>query len=179
MIILASGSPRRSEILSREGIQFQVEIPNTLEILNEELSIPEQAMEIAKEKAMAVYENHPGKTVLAADTIVVYEQSVFGKPKSKQNAFEMLTALRGKTHQVITAFCIVKDDQVLSDYDVTDVTFKAVSKKMINEYIATGEPMDRAGAYAIQEKGAFLVDSYSGDYDTVVGLPIKKIKRYL
>lgn len=179
MILLASGSPRRSEILTREEIPFHVWVPNIDEILDESKTCAEQAMDIAKEKAMAAFEKFPDETILAADTIVVLNEEIYGKPVSNSDAKRMLMSLNNNTHYVITAFCVIKDNEVITDYDQTEVTFNDCSNEEIDEYIASGEPMDRAGAYAIQEKGEFLAKSYKGDYDTIVGLPITKIRKYL
>lgn len=179
MILLASGSPRRSEILSREHIPFHVFVPDIEEMLNDTLPIPEQIMDIAKQKAMVAYKEYPNETILAADTVVVLSDKIFGKPHVEQEATNMLNALSGHTHEVITAFCVIKNGDVITDYDTTYITFKKLTDAEIKTYVDSKEPLDRAGAYAIQGGAASFVSEINGDYDNVVGLPITKIKQYL
>ncbi|XMB86262.1 Maf family protein [Mycoplasmatota bacterium WC44] len=178
MIILASGSPRRKEILKREGIEFKVIKPTLEEILNPELTVEEQVMELAKQKALEIYQDHK-ETIIAADTVVYLDDVILGKPVDDEHAFQMLSDLRDKVHYVLTGVCIIKNNKVETMYDKTKIIFNDYSDQEIIDYIKTKEPMDKAGAYAIQGLGNKLVKSYDGDFDNVVGLPINKIKEHL
>ncbi|QVK21201.1 septum formation protein Maf [Mycoplasmatota bacterium] len=178
-MILASGSPRRSEILKREGISFRIIKPQIDEKLNSNLSVEEQVMDLAKQKALKIYERNKDETILAADTVVYYDDIVLGKPVDKEDAFRMLKVLRNRKHFVLTGVCIIKNNTTKTLYERTEIIFNNYSDQDIWEYIDTLEPMDKAGAYAIQGIGAMLVKSYKGDFDNVVGLPINKIKDHL
>ncbi|XMB67904.1 Maf family protein [Mycoplasmatota bacterium zrk1] len=178
-MILASGSPRRSEILKREGISFRIIKPQIDEKLNSNLSVEEQVMDLAKQKALKIYERNKDETILAADTVVYYDDIVLGKPVDKEDAFRMLKVLRNRKHFVLTGVCIIKNNTTKTLYERTEIIFNNYSDQDIWEYIDTLEPMDKAGAYAIQGIGAKLVKSYKGDFDNVVGLPINKIKDHL
>ena len=174
-IILASNSPRRKEILSANNIVFDV-LPSTVdEVVLDELSVYENVMNLAKLKCMDVFEKNPDRIVLAADTIVVYENKIFGKPKDEEDALWMLDKLQGNTHEVITGVAIAYKDKVITKYCVSKVVFKNATKEELIEYIKTGEPMDKAGSYAIQGIGSKFIDSYVGEFDNIVGLPIKLV----
>ena len=170
-LVLASGSPRRQQLMEEIGCRFVVQ---THEI--EELRRPDEspfpfALRLAEDKALAIADKS-GAIILGCDTIVVIDDIVLGKPRSRDEAFSMLSMLSGQRHQVCTALAFVREGRVIcSDYDVTTVYFHRVSTDQIWEYIANGEPMDKAGAYGIQGMGGFLVDRIEGNLDTVVGLP--------
>jgi septum formation protein len=180
-IILASGSPRRREFLSDIGIEFKV-LPSSMEEPKPEPNEApsDYAQRMAKMKTKDVAINHQGSTVLGADTIVVLNDRIMGKPQDEAAALEMLTALSGKTHQVITAFCIVlSNGRTITQAVSTDVDMRASGEAELKGYIATGEPMDKAGAYAIQGIGTFLVTAIRGSYTNVVGLPLARVLEVL
>ncbi len=168
-LLLASSSPRRAELLARSGYAFDV-VPADVDETPPPGAAPEAAaLEIARRKAEAV--SRPG-VVLAADTIVVLEGGILGKPKDDDDARRMLHALSGRRHEVITAFCVRNGEREIARAVTTDVEFRVVPADEIDAYIATGEPRDKAGAYAIQGAGAFLVRSIEGSWTNVVGLPL-------
>jgi septum formation protein len=170
-LVLASGSPRRRQLLDEIGCRFTIsthEIDETQQ--REELPFA-FALRLAKEKALAVASD-TGSYVLGCDTIVVIEGTVLGKPRSEDEAFAMLKTLSGNHHEVCTAIAFAGDGRIVeSGYDVTGVYFHRVTDRQIRDYVAAGEPMDKAGAYGIQGMGGFLVDRIEGNLDTVIGLP--------
>ncbi len=176
-IILASNSPRRRELLKNAGIDFTVIPSSFVEPKNSNLSPEKYAEFLAYNKALTVFNEHGG-VVIGADTIVVLDEEILGKPKDKNDAFRMLKNLSNKTHLVITGYAVITSEKVFKGCDVTKVTFKELSNELISEYIKTGSPLDKAGAYGIQDK-ILLVDSVVGDYDNVVGLPTYKILKIL
>ena len=174
-IILASNSPRRKELLTAHNIQFEVIPSNITETLDSNLTPVENVMRLAKEKALDVYQKNQTTPILAADTIVVYNNEILGKPIDKEDAFRMLKLLSGKTHEVITGVAFISEKGITTDYEVSKVTFKEISDQDIVDYIDTKEPMDKAGSYAIQGIGAKLVESYEGEFDNIVGLPMNLV----
>ncbi|GKW08320.1 MULTISPECIES: Maf family protein [Pectobacterium] len=172
-LYLASASPRRRELLTQLDIPFSV-----LNVAVEEQRLPEEAAEVyvrrlAHEKAAAGVAAAPSDLpVLGADTIVVLNGQVLEKPQDEAHAAEMLSQLSGKSHQVMTAVALADKDDVLSCLVITDVVFRPLSQQDIERYIASGEPMDKAGAYGIQGKGGCFVRSLNGSYYAVVGLPL-------
>ena len=173
MIVLASGSPRRRQLLEMLGLPFRVVAPNVDES-REASELPEgYVTRLARAKATTVTAHERGAVVLAADTTVVMRGTIFEKPASAEAAAEMLRQLEGRKHQVMTAVAVAQDGRVEHELDVTDVTFRALSDAQIVAYVATGEPLDKAGAYAIQGKGAALVEGIRGDFFGVMGLPIR------
>ena len=178
-IILASGSPRRRELLTQAGIEYTVEPADVEEITNE--TLPAKVVEdLSRIKAMAVRKNHPGEIVLAADTVVAFDDKILGKPKDEDDAFNMLTSLSSRKHQVYTGVTIVYSDGTVKTFsECTDVTMYDNSPEQIRAYIASKEPMDKAGAYGIQGLGAVLVKEICGDYNNVVGLPLARVYREL
>ena len=179
-IILASASPRRKELMALAGIPFEarpVDADETILCCTP----PEGAvMMLATRKAQLAAEHFPDDLIIGADTIVAVGKHIYGKPDTSEEAFEMLSALSGKTHQVFTGVCIyTKSGHRNAFCTRTDVTFFPLSEEEIRAYIATGEPMDKAGAYGIQGKGALLVEKIDGDYYNVVGLPISRLVRDL
>lgn len=176
-IILASGSPRRKQILEQVGLNFTVEVSDY-----EEKSIPgvspsEFVETLSLEKANVVAKNHNDAIIIGADTIVVLDNQILGKPKTKQDAREMLKKLSGNTHSVFTGFTIIDtvNKRTITNHVETKIRFKNLSEEEIRAYIETGEPMDKAGAYGVQDKGALFVEHIEGDYSSVMGLPIVKI----
>lgn len=192
-IILASGSPRRKELLEQVGIKFEVLTSDCDESTNE--ISPSKLVEVlANKKSRAVFEdcvknnsfkssNYEQVVFIGADTIVALNEEILGKPKNEADALNMLMKLSGKIHQVYTgvSFQILKEGSVneQSFYEKTDVKMYEFTKEEALEYIATKEPLDKAGSYGIQGKGAVLVEQIKGDYNTVVGLPVAKVYREL
>jgi septum formation protein len=181
-IVLASGSPRRSALLKQIGLEFRVVTENVKETYADNLTPEQVVSELSARKGEAVFEKvlPEGDTaVIAADTIVALDKAILGKPKSEEDAFNMLRSLSGKMHRVytgVTIFYYVNNKfRVDSFVDYAEVYFRELSDEEIRDYIATGEPMDKAGAYGIQEKGAILVDKIVGDFYTIVGLPVVRV----
>ncbi|KAA3615719.1 MAG: septum formation protein Maf [Calditrichaeota bacterium] len=175
-VILASASPRRYELLASTGIQFKV-IPSSFDESSVDISDPILlAEEIAHQKGLVVAREYPQHLVISADTIVTIGDNIFGKPKNEQHAAEMLQALSGKSHKVHTAFglFLLKYDKSLIETCTTEVTMRDLHNDEIMAYVNTGEPMDKAGAYAIQGQGAMLVEKINGAYSNVVGFPLAK-----
>ena len=175
MIILASSSQRRIELLKDAGIKFEVIPSQVNEDMNKDLGPENNAMNVALLKAEDVFQRHPNDLVVAADTIVVYNGKIFGKPLTEDKAIEMLKTLAGKKHQVITGVAILYKDKKEVFYSKTNVILKELSEQEIIDYVATKEPLDKAGAYAIQGIGKSIVDTYEGDFFTIVGLPLKEV----
>ena len=178
-LLLASASPRRRELLTLAGVDFTVCVSNADESVPAGTPPAQAAMLTAEKKARAVAQSHPEDAVLGADTIVVDGDAVLGKPHSPGEAKAMLRELSGKTHAVITGVCIVKDGQAETFYHESKVTFYPLSDAEIDAYVATGEPMDKAGAYGIQGRGCTLVERIEGDYFNIVGLPVAEVVRRL
>ena len=175
-IILASGSPRRRELLAQAGFEFKVEVSNADENVVEES--PEQMVEeLAARKAEAVVRLHnkaeDNCLVIGADTIVVLEGKVLGKPVDEEDAKTMLASLSGRTHQVYVKKGTVEKRETF--HECTDVTMVSMSEQEIADYVASGDPLDKAGAYGIQGPAAVFISGIKGDYYNVVGLPISKI----
>jgi septum formation protein len=180
-IILASKSPRRKYLLSRAGLTFTV-IPSTFDESSISLSSPTlYARVLAESKAREVSEKYPEAWVIGADTIVLIDGLVLGKPGSINEARNMLHRLSGQTHQVLTGYCICcrSADRFFSETVKTDVTFKKLTEEEIEWYVHTDEPFDKAGAYAVQGLGTFLVKSIHGSYTNVVGLPVCEVIEFL
>ena len=178
-IVLGSASPRRVELLKETGINFKQRISDIAEHDNHDGNPYLHAQKLAEEKALSVAKkSDPQELVIGADTVVVLENRIMGKPVDKKNAAEILKELSGKKHTVCTALAFADRNGLLaSGYDLTDVFFNRVSEKQILEYIKTDEPMDKAGAYGIQGMGGFLVDRIEGELDTVIGLPRLLLER--
>ena len=180
-IILASESPRRSSLLKQAGLSFSV-VPSSFDESLVSVSSPQPYVKfLAESKALDVSKKYPESWVIGADTIVLINETILGKPDSKQNARDMLNLLSGKTHKVMTGYCIRCDIQnvLFSDTVSTDVVFKHLTEKEIEWYIHTDEPFDKAGAYAIQGLGSSFVKAINGSYTNVVGLPVCEIFDFL
>ena len=181
-IILASQSPRRQELLTEMGVVFDVMPSNFDEQLDDTREPADVAEELAVGKAMAVAKEFPSAIVIGADTIVTINGKQLEKPTSPENAVELLTLLAGKTHEVTTGLAVISLDEGihLVDSDTTKVTFKPFDEQAIRAYVATGDPMDKAGAYGIQSPSAApLIARYDGRYDTVVGLTTSNLAEML
>ena len=181
-IILASGSPRRSDLMKQVGLEFRVSTCNTDESYDKNLTPAEIVMELSLRKADAVFDKEmPEKdtVVVAADTIVAMDNEILGKPKDRNDAIRMLKELSGRKHQVytgVTMYYYVGGRVFIENFaDCADVYFRELSGETITAYVDSWEPMDKAGAYGIQGLGAILVDKIDGDYYTIVGLPISKV----
>lgn len=172
-LVLGSSSPRRRLLLEELGLTFRIVRPDIDETMPTRLSPYEVATELAEKKAIqAAKQCKPGEIVIGCDTIVVLGGGILGKPVDKADAFEILTALAGAKHVVCTAVAMLAvGGDMQSGYETTEVLFNRVTPDQIWEYIETGEPMDKAGAYGIQGMGRFLVDSIIGNLDNVIGLP--------
>jgi septum formation protein len=179
MLILASASPRRLELLRAAGIEFEVQPADILEEPRAGESAQDCAERLAREKAIVVSALRPGDAVLGADTVVVIDNQILGKPADAADAARMLRMLSGRTHQVITGICLVVGGQWSVASETTSVTMSEISEKEIADCIATGEPMDKAGAYAIQGIASRWIPCIEGDYSNVVGLPIALVYRML
>ena len=176
-IILASASPRRRELLERIGITgFTVAAPNVDESVEPGLSPADMVEELSLRKARAAAQNAcPDDLIIAADTVVALDAAVLGKPRDRDDAFAMLSALSGREHHVYTGVTVLRGARTVTRHEVTAVTFRELSPDEIRSYIATGEPMDKAGAYGIQGVGALLVSGIRGDYSNVMGLPVFRL----
>ncbi len=180
-IILASKSPRRREILSGLGVKFECE-PADIDESFEAGTDPKTAVEqISKKKARHIAQKYKGENVLiiSADTVVCFEGEIFGKPESKERAVKMLESMSGKTHTVLSGFTLIYAGKCITKSVSTNVTFRNLDKSEIDDYVNSGEPMDKAGAYGIQEKGALFVEKIDGDYFNVVGFPVCEIFKAL
>lgn len=174
-LILASGSPRRRDMLRKVGLEFDV-IPSPAEELHDEsMALDQLCEENARLKALAVAQDYPEATVIGADTLVYVDQTPLGKPHSKEEAAAMLMRLSGRTHQVCTGVCIARAGEVDSFHAITEVVFKKLSEKIIRDYMAKVDVMDKAGSYAVQEHGEMIIEQVRGDYDNVVGLPVGQL----
>ena len=181
-LILASASPRRRELLSRLGLEFTVLATQADETLLPGLSPREQVIRLSAIKAQAVreaLESRPGQVIVSADTVVVLDDAILGKPKNTAQAAEMLRALSGRAHLVLTGVTVLTEDGPRQLCEETQVFFRPLRETEITAYIRTGEPMDKAGAYGIQGYGALFVEKLIGDYYNVMGLPLCALGRLL
>ena len=184
-IILASGSPRRKELLLQIGIVPEIIVSHVEEKITSDVPA-EVVMSLAEQKAVDVAKNMPeGKVILGSDTVVAVDGKILGKPKSHEEAYEMIRSLVGRSHQVYTGVCIVKKgaaggkDTVVSFYDETDVQVSGMTEAEIREYADSEEPMDKAGAYAVQGFFARYIEGLRGSYANVMGLPVHLVYRKL
>lgn len=180
-IVLASASPRRREILENTNIKFDIISSSIDELVLEGESPCHMVMRLAFEKGIDIASKRKSDLVISADTIVVLDNKVLGKPKDEDEARDMITSLSGKTHQVITGISLInlENNKKIIDYVISNVKFKNLSENDINDYIKTKESLDKAGAYGIQGYGALLVEEIQGDYFNIVGLPISKLSDLL
>ncbi|HEY2850033.1 MAG TPA: Maf family protein [Gemmatimonadaceae bacterium] len=178
-VILASASPRRRELLTLVGIAHDVQPANIDESLLAGETPAAHAERLARTKAHTIAAREPAAIVIAADTIVVVDGDVLGKPADVAAARAMLARLSGRTHTVLTAIAVARGARIESAVEAVDVTFRTVSAHDIDAYIATGEPMDKAGAYGIQGFGATIVERVDGDYFSVMGLGLRRLVQLL
>ena len=179
-LILASGSPRRRQLLEQVGLTFAVRSSDVDESVSPGLTPAQVVESLSARKGEAVAaEAAPGDLVLSADTVVALDGAILGKPRDRAEAEAMLTALSGRTHQVYTGVTLLQDGRRLTEHEVTAVTFRPLSPGEIAAYVSTGEPMDKAGAYGIQGLGALLVERLEGDYFNVMGLPLCRLGEML
>lgn len=176
-IILASASPRRSEILGLTGLKFSVDVSEYEEDMELGLKPHQLARFLSSEKAMTIAAKYPDALVIAADTFIVFRGNLLGKPHTEEEARRMLILLNGRSHSVITGFTIIdtKTKKKLSRSVETKVYFRKMTEQEIESYVRTGEPLDKAGSYAIQGIGAVIVKKIEGDYLNVVGLPLNSL----
>lgn len=174
-VVLASGSPRRRQLLELIGIEHEVLPSNIDETLRPRESPRRHAERLAREKASAIATREPGKITVAADTIVVINRKVLGKPRDDADAKRMLSMLSGREHTVITAVAVARGRKLRSAVEEVRVKFRRLREDEIDAYIATREPMDKAGAYGIQGFGATIVECVNGDYFAVMGLPLARL----
>jgi septum formation protein len=174
-LTLASSSPRRRQLLEMLGIPVKIIPPNIPEIRRTFETPVDYVERLAREKALSV----PGDLVLGADTTVVVRDAVLEKPADQAEALRMLQQLQGRTHQVVTSVALIAGEAVHQATDVTNVTFRRVDDDFLEAYVATGEPMDKAGAYGIQGYGAALVERIEGDFFSVMGLPVRLVLNLL
>jgi septum formation protein len=172
MLVLASASPRRQELLRNAGIAFEVQPAHIAEDPLPGEAAKDCAERLAREKALAVARQRPHDIVLGADTVVVVDGQLLGKPSDAADAARMLRMLSGREHQVITGICLVVSGKPLVASETTLVTVNEIADQEIAEYVASGEPMDKAGAYAIQGIASRWIPRIEGDYSNVVGLPV-------
>ncbi len=179
-IILASKSPRRKELMDMLNLKYEVIVSDAEEILEEGLKIEEQAKRLSYIKAKTVFDETIGdRIVIGSDTMVIKDGKIYGKPKNEEDAFRILKELNGSKHQVITGLAILversEEYQEYLDYDITEVYFKNMTDEEIKNWIATGEAIDKAGAYAVQGKFSVFIEKINGNYWSVMGLPIHKV----
>jgi len=177
-VILASQSPRRKELLGLFHIPFNVRVADIDETMDPAKSPYDEVARVSRLKAEAI-SRHPEDIVIAADTIVVCDSQVLGKPIDARDACRMLESLSGRAHQVMTGMTVLKGDQCISCTEVTDVYFRPLTQKQIEAYVATGDPMDKAGSYGIQSGAALFVEKLAGDYYNVMGLPVCRLAQIL
>jgi len=178
-LILASQSPRRQELIRKITDDFEVIVSKVEESLPEDISCEEAPAYLAALKAAAVSAEYPDRTVVGADTVVILDSQILGKPTDADDARRMLSLLSGRTHTVITGCCIRYGGMERRFCERTEVEFYPLDSREIDEYIATGEPFDKAGSYGIQGKGCLLVKGIRGDYFNVMGLPVGRLNREL
>ena len=177
-LILASASPRRKELLSLFHIPFVIRAADIDETMDPQKPAARETARVSRLKALAVPRNQDD-VVIAADTIVVCDNRILGKPRDKEQAVSMLKMLSGRDHQVMTGCTVVRGDRTETFTEITDLHFRALSDREIRSYVETGEPMDKAGAYGIQGGAALFCERLSGDYYNVVGLPVCRLRETL
>lgn len=178
MYILASKSPRRQELLKLLINDFIIEVSNVDESLIKDEPYNLSAT-LSKAKAEEIFKRHPEDIVIAADTIVIHKNKILGKPKDSDEAFKMLKELSGDEHDVITGFTILSKDKCITKSVLTKVHFNTLSDELIKAYVQTGSPLDKAGAYGIQDKEFPLIKKIEGSYYNVMGLPVEELKKCL
>lgn len=174
-IILASASPRRQELLLKANVSYEVIPSNVDEVFNHNISVEDAVMDLAYQKANDVFNKHKDSLVIGADTIVVIDNEVLGKPKEYKDAVRMLNKLQNNTHYVITGVVLLTKEKVVKFYEKTKVVFKPMTQSDIDTYISEENVYDKAGSYAIQGEAMKYIDYIEGDYYNVIGLPIDRL----
>lgn len=174
-IILASNSPRRSQLLKQIGIKFKVDGSNFDEESIEFKTPTEMVRKLSQEKAKVVFNRHKNSIIIAADTTVVLNKVILGKPKSLSDARNMLLLLSGKAHKVITGLTVMDSTKIITKHAITKIKFKEISKQEIEAYVKAENVLDKAGSYAIQDKGGLFIERIGGDYSSVLGIPLTKL----
>ena len=177
-LILASASPRRRELMGLYHVPFVIRAADIDETMDPKLAPADEVARLSRAKALAV-PREAGDVVVAADTIVVCDSTVLGKPHSQEEAVAMLTMLSGRAHQVMTGITVLRDGEARTHTEITDIHFRPLSEGEIRAYVATGEPMDKAGSYGIQGGAALFCTGLEGDYYNVVGLPVCRLGQIL
>ena len=182
-LVLASKSPRRKQILTEEGYEFRISPIEVSEILNENMNLHDRISDCAHQKVLAAKNTHKlpkseDFLLLGADTVVVLESQILGKPKNEQDAIHILNQLSGQVHDVITGFCLfdLRSERLILGHESTRVYFKNLLSQEIKDYVDSGDPMDKAGAYGIQGEARKFIERFDGSHNNVVGLPIEKIQ---
>ena len=179
-IVLASQSPRRRQLLGQMGLEFTTQSPEIDEAAFQGRDARDLVQILSREKARWIAgQVDPETLVIGADTVVVRDGEILGKPKGEEEARAMLASLSGRTHQVCTGVTVCRGDKVLTQVEETQVTFRPLTDQEIRQYVSTGEPMDKAGAYGIQGLGALLAERLEGDYFNVMGLPLCRLGQML
>jgi len=178
-IILASKSPRRKQLLEMLGLEFEVIVSDIVENINYNNDLVEEIKKLSYQKTQAVFINHQDAIVIGSDTIVKIDNEILGKPKTHEQAIQMLQKLSGNTHEVVTAVTIMSKDKTDTFASISSVKFSKMTDTEITDYVLTNEPMDKAGAYAIQGLGAKFVEKIDGDYYSVMGLPVNELYQHL
>ncbi len=178
-IILASASPRRRELMTFITDNFEIITADVDETIAEGTTSAEAVMMLSQKKAEAVSVNHRGRIVIGADTVVVCDDRILGKPANREHACEMLRMLSGRTHNVLTGVTLTDGEKTDTFYVSSEVKFYELTEEEIRSYAQSGEPDDKAGAYAIQGKGSLFVEKIDGDYFNIVGFPVAEVSRHL
>jgi len=178
-IILASASPRRQELLKELDLEFEIKAADIDESINTNNDLEEEIKKLAYRKAKHIYDSCPDALVIGADTIVTVDKQILGKPKDEEDAYHMLKTIQGRSHQVITGVALISKDKEDCFFSTSKVYMNEMDDEEIWNYIKTKEPLDKAGAYAIQGKAAKFISSIEGDYYAIMGLPIAEIYRRL
>ncbi len=183
-LILASASPRRGDLLREAGLKFEVIPADVEELLDPTLPLPELTEENASRKATAVAAGHPDALVIGADTLVTIDGRALGKPEDLEEAVRMLELLAGRTHEVCTGVCLCgvrpgEPDSCVRFHEITRVTFRALTRPQIEDYLRRIDPLDKAGAYAAQQEGSLIIESTAGSWTNVVGLPMERLQTEL
>ena len=178
-VILASKSPRRKSILEQVGLKFSIVASDFDETKIKFKTPQEMVKKLSFEKAKIVATKYPKTVIIGADTTVIFKKEIIGKPKSKQDAIRILKLLSGNTHEIVTGFTVMEGKKSITGHVVSKAKFKKLSDAEIRAYVATNEPMDKAGGYGIQDKGGLFIESITGDYFNVVGLPIFAVSKAL
>ena len=174
-IILASQSPRRKELLEKCGLPFEIDVADIDETINASKHLTDEIRKLSIRKAEEVLKRHEDAIVIGSDTIVVIDHEVLGKPHTEEEARDMLRKLSGKTHQVITGIAILSSNRTYSNTSTSYVTFEILTEEEIEKYVLTKEPMDKAGAYAIQGIASRYIKNINGDYYSIMGFPVSMV----